>query len=915
MAHPESPDPQAGLAPSPGWGSLPLESAPIGIALSQGGRYLQVNAAYVRLFGADRPEELLGNSLMENIAESQRDMVRARNQGREQGGQGLLEYETLGRRLDGSTFPMKVHPTTVPLEGGLGTLAFITDLTEQRHIQEQLLGSEATFQSYVEQSIDVIFVLDAGGTFIFASPAWERHFGFPVSTILGQPFAPFVHPEDVAPCITYLGRILTTGQSETSPPYRVRHADGSWRWFVANGTRVCAPDGSPQFMGVAHDITETRRAEEAFRENEEKLRVIFEASKAGIILVSERGVITFANQCMADLFGLPLEAVIGTTYPDHLDPSEKVTGDQRMRMIITGEISFVSVERRFLRGDGTTFWGHLSGRRMENPDGSLRALVGIITDVTKRREAEEQQRILEAQLHQAQKMESLGSLAGGLAHDMNNVLGAILGLASAHQEDLPMESPARGAFGTIIQAAERGGNLLKSLLSFARQNVAEEQALDLNILLQEEVHLLEHTTLAQVRLVLDFSPDLRGVMGDAGALTHAFMNLCVNAVDAMPEGGTLTLRTRNLNPDWVEVQVQDTGMGMASDILDKALDPFFTTKEVGKGTGLGLSIVYRTVKNHQGEMQLHSEPGLGTCVTLRFPAQDLPTDTLEGSGPHTTVASRGRLQVLLVDDDDLVQSSIRSMLGFLGHQTTSALCGEEALAPVASYRVLVLAYAAVGLLLALLFAWLSPRIEAPPAAPQAGRWGLHASKGVVLRLSALFSLDAFAGGFVIQSLVAYWFHKRFGTSPGQLGTIFFAANLLAGLSALYAVKLSKRIGLIHTMVYTHIPSNLLLILVPLMPSLPMAVAMLLLRFSISQMDVPVRQAYTMAVVAPDERSAAAGVTGIARTTGAAISPMLAAPLLALPALAGAPFFLAGGLKILYDLLLYRMFKTSDRQGD
>jgi MFS family permease len=237
------------------------------------------------------------------------------------------------------------------------------------------------------------------------------------------------------------------------------------------------------------------------------------------------------------------------------------------------------------------------------------------------------------------------------------------------------------------------------------------------------------------------------------------------------------------------------------------------------------------------------------------------------------------------------------------------------LSPVASYRVLVLAYAAVGLLLALLFAWLSPRIEAPPAAAQATRWGLHGSKGIVLRLSALFSLDAFAGGFVLQSLMAYWFHQRFGASPGLLGTIFFAANLLAGLSALYAVKLSRRIGLIHTMVYTHIPSNLLLILVPLMPNLPLAVAMLLLRFSISQMDVPVRQAYTMAVVAPDERSAAAGVTGIARTTGAALSPVLAGSLLAVPALGALPFFLAGGLKILYDLLLYRMFKTSDRQGD
>ena len=255
--------------------------------------------------------------------------------------------------------------------------------------------------------------------------------------------------------------------------------------------------------------------------------------------------------------------------------------------------------------------------------------------------------------------------------------------------------------------------------------------------------------------------------------------------------------------------------------------------------------------------------------------------------------------------------SFATALGALaGGWTAQALQG-SGLAPVASYRVLVFAYAAVGLLLVALFAKLSAAVEAPPAAAEAGRWGLHASKGVVLKLSALFSLDAFAGGFVIQSLVAYWFHQKFGVAPGLLGSIFFVANVLAGLSSLYAVKLAGRIGLIRTMVYTHIPSNVLLILVPLMPSLPLAVAMLLLRFSISQMDVPTRQAYTMAVVAPDERSAAAGVTGIARTTGAAISPVLAGPMLAVPALAGLPFFIAGGLKILYDLLLYRSFKASE----
>jgi len=255
--------------------------------------------------------------------------------------------------------------------------------------------------------------------------------------------------------------------------------------------------------------------------------------------------------------------------------------------------------------------------------------------------------------------------------------------------------------------------------------------------------------------------------------------------------------------------------------------------------------------------------------------------------------------------------SFATALGALAGGWSAQALQASGMALVPSYRVLVFAYAAVGLLLVFLFAKLSGAVEAPPSQASVGRFGLHTSRGIVFRLSALFSLDAFAGGFVIQSLVAYWFHQKFGVAPGTLGSIFFVANVLAGLSSLYAVRLAERIGLIRTMVVTHIPSNVLLILVPLMPNLPLAIAMLLLRFSISQMDVPTRQAYTMAVVAPDERSAAAGVTGIARTTGAAISPMLAGPLLAVPALAGLPFFIAGGLKILYDLLLYRSFKASE----
>jgi MFS family permease len=232
------------------------------------------------------------------------------------------------------------------------------------------------------------------------------------------------------------------------------------------------------------------------------------------------------------------------------------------------------------------------------------------------------------------------------------------------------------------------------------------------------------------------------------------------------------------------------------------------------------------------------------------------------------------------------------------------------MAPLRSYQLLFAFYAAAGVALATAFSRLSPAVE-PPAraeAPARTTLGLHRSRGVVLRLSALFSLDAFAGGFVIQSFVAWWFQRRFGAGPALLGAIFFGANVLAGVSALSAAAVARRFGLVRTMVFTHLPSNVLLALVPLMPTLPLAIAVLLLRFSISQMDVPTRQSYTMAVVEPDERSAAAGVTGVARTVGAALAPLAAGPLYASAALASVPFLVAGGLKVAYDLVLWRSFR-------
>jgi MFS family permease len=229
---------------------------------------------------------------------------------------------------------------------------------------------------------------------------------------------------------------------------------------------------------------------------------------------------------------------------------------------------------------------------------------------------------------------------------------------------------------------------------------------------------------------------------------------------------------------------------------------------------------------------------------------------------------------------------------------------------LAAYRTILTGYALAGGLLFILFLVLSSAVEAgKERIPTRRTLGLHQSRSVVARLSVLFALDAFAGGLVIQSLMAYWFRVRFGVDEGVLGSIFFGANILAGISALLAVRMAARFGLINTMVYTHIPSSIFLMLVPLMPNLPLAIAVLLVRFSISQMDVPTRQSYTMAVVAADERSAASGVTSIARSVGAALSPSLSGLLISIPALFSVPFYLCGGLKIIYDLILYQNFKA------
>jgi len=421
---------------------------------------------------------------------------------------------------------------------------------------------------------------------------------------------------------------------------------------------------------------------EAVRKERELAEGYLQVAEVILVAIDTQSRITMLNRKGCLVLGYEEGELLGQDWCKVcLPPEDSEAGYTVTRRLLAGDLAPVEYgENHVLRKDGSRRLIAWHNALLREDEGRITGILSSGQDITEQREAEAQRLQLESQLQQSQKMKSLGTLAGGVAHDMNNVLAAILGLASAKLETQPEGSPTHRAFDSIAKAALRGGDMVKSLLGFARQSPAEERELDLNTLLREEVQLLERITLSLICLELDLQPDLRPIHGDLSALSAALMNLCVNSVQAMPEKGTLTLRTRNVAPDWVEVLVQDTGTGMSPEVLDRALDPFFTTKEIGQGTGLGLSMVYSTIKAHRGHLEIQSQPGSGTTIRMRFPACDSTIQTAPRAELRRAEGPALSLDVLLVDDDVLVQDSTGDILQALGHTVVTEASGEAALA-------------------------------------------------------------------------------------------------------------------------------------------------------------------------------------------------------------------------------------------
>ena len=398
-----------------------------------------------------------------------------------------------------------------------------------------------------------------------------------------------------------------------------------------------------------------------------------ESAPDGIFVSDAAGTILEVNRQACLSLGYTREELMGLNLGDFV-PSFDIEEVRQLWSSVRPELP-VTVATRYRRKTGEDFPVEvtLSSFRMHG----RMLYLAMARDITEQVRAENERKLLEAELRQAEKLDSLGRLASGVAHDMNNVLAAILAVAQVVRPRLGHDPSLADALDTILKAGQRGRDMVRALTNFVRKDLRSAEPMDLNLAVRDEANLLQHTLRQKIRLQVELEPELPWIQGEPGNIRSALMNLCVNAVDAMPEGGTLSLRTRRLADDWLELLVEDTGEGMSAEVMGRALEPFFTTKPPGKGTGLGLAMVHGTVKSHGGSMEIQSEPGQGTRIAIRLPA--IPAQAaLPAPAPEAVPAAQG-LRILLVDDDDLIRATIPPLLGFLGHRAVTVGSGEEAL--------------------------------------------------------------------------------------------------------------------------------------------------------------------------------------------------------------------------------------------
>jgi PAS domain S-box-containing protein len=660
-----------------GWDGL-LEALPRGVLqIAEDGRVVGANQAAARTLAL--PLETLVTSRL-GVA----PLVFASEAGGHLGHEEILCLAVRGDAEDLHRIPLRyrdadgtlrwIEFSAAVLPGG-GAVVSLGDVTDRVRQDEALRASEARLRAIFDAEPECVKLVSRDGILLDMNPAGLAMLEVDrVEDAIGKPLIAMV-VQEYREGFAALARKVFAGESVVGE-FEIIGRKGTRRWMETHAGPLRDEAGQIScLLAVTRDVTARKRVQDALRESEEKLRGLYELSPLGIALTDMDGRYVEFNEAFRRICGYPSDELLRLDYWK-LTPREYEKQEQKQLESLAETGHYGPYEKEYVQKNGRKIPIRLNGMLVSDRAGH-RHIWSIVEDISAQRHFEEERRFVEFQLQRSQRLESLASLAGGVAHDMNNVLAAIESLAAVERDESPSGSALRESLDTIIRASERGSTLVRGLQGFARAGLAQEKKVDLNAIVRDETAILERTTLGKVRVNAELAEGLRPVLGDGAALSHALMNLCMNAVEAMPDGGRLVIRTENDGPAHVLLEVADDGRGMPKEVQERAWDPFFTTKPPGKGTGLGLAIVYGAVKAHGGEVELRSEPGEGTTVSIRLPVYQPSA----GADSHSRRSPSGTrmLRVLVVDDDELVQKSTGRVLHAFGHEATIASNGEEAL--------------------------------------------------------------------------------------------------------------------------------------------------------------------------------------------------------------------------------------------
>ena len=569
-----------------------------------------------------------------------------------------------------------------------GAINCLTDITERKLLDERVRNSEKYFRALVANASELITIFDAAGEITYESPAIERILGYLPEERIGKSIFELIHPDDLGEARRLFAKGLQHPGTAYLREYRARHRNGSWRFLEIAGVNML---DDPVIAGViinASDITERKQSEEKLRESEAWLRSVFNASRDGI-LAEDCGIIVYVNQSLTKMLGYDApEELMGRHISELLSPDDAERMTEYTIARLRGEKPPAVYEFKSKRKDGSFLECEAAVSMVTI--GEKKYVITATRDITNRKLAEKALLESEERLRQSQKMEAIGTLTGGVAHDFNNLLTAILGNTQLVLKKLSPDDPFHPRLLEVENAGRRAAVLTRQLLAFSRRQILERRTINLNDTIGEITKLVQRIIGEDVEVRVKYDPNLSAVFADPAQIEQVIMNLAVNARDAMPQGGQLTIETSNVELDesyhaqypyvppgsYVEIRVSDNGGGMDAETQKRIFEPFFTTKQVGEGTGLGLAMVYGIIKQHDGHINVYSELGHGTLIKIFLPVDKNAIDEEEQSLQLPVIG--GSETILVAEDEEPLRNLAKLILEGLGYTVLLAENGKDA---------------------------------------------------------------------------------------------------------------------------------------------------------------------------------------------------------------------------------------------